>query len=153
VLRSSRFPTVDSPAFMELPSKREILLVGIGVVSAGLVQMIHSLQHHPKTVTFETRLCCKNLAAAYARNPRDGGEMVVEHIEFSPARNSCLASTFTLAGRHHEVEKFGVVDVVSEERIFESFCNSVDPKAKVFCRKRNGHDHTETAGCCLSKCA
>jgi hypothetical protein len=102
--------------------------------------MIHSLRHHPKTVTFETRLCCKNLAAAYARNPRDGGEMVVEHVEFSPARNSCLASTFTLAGRHHEVEKFGIVDVVSEERIFESFCNSVDPKAKVFCG--NGMDTT-----------
>jgi hypothetical protein len=66
--------------------------------------------------------------------------VVVEHVEFSPARNSCLASTFTLAGRHHEVEKFGIVDVVSEERIFESFCNSVDPQAKVFCG--NGMDTT-----------
>ena len=100
---------------------RTILLVGIGVViGACLVQTIHSLRRHPKTVTFETRLCCKNLAAAYAKNPRDGGETVIERVEFSPARNSCLASTFTLVGRHHEVEKFSVVDVVSEERIFEA---------------------------------
>ena len=126
---------------MELPSKRTILLVGIGVViGAGLVQTIHSLRRHPKTVMFETRLCCKSLAAAYARNPRDSGEMVVEHVEFRPARNSCLASTFTLAGRHHEVEKFGVVDVVSGERIFEASCNSVDPKGKVPCG--NGMDTT-----------
>ena len=126
---------------MELPSKAEILLVGIGVViGAGLVQTIHSVGRHPKKTTFETRLCCKNLAAAYAKNPRDGGETVIERVEFSPARNSCLASTFTLVGRHHEVEKFSVVDVVSEERIFEASCNSVDPKAKAFCG--NGMDTT-----------
>lgn len=126
---------------MELPSKREILLVGIGVViGAGLVQTVHTLRRHPKAVMFEMRLCCKNLAAAYARNPPDSSEMAVEHAEFSPARNSCLASTFTVAGKHHEVEKFGVVDVVSEERIFDASCNSLDPKAKVCCG--NGMDMT-----------
>src|SRR5438445_464106 len=81
-----------------------------------------------------------NLAAAYAKNSRDNGETVIERIDFSPGRGSCLASTLMLAGKRHEVEEFGVVDVVSEERIFEASCNSANPKSKVFCG--NGVDAT-----------
>jgi hypothetical protein len=121
---------------MGFPSKTEIVLVGAGaLLGAGLVQTIHSLHAHPQKATFEARLCCKNLAAAYAKISRDSGETVIERIDFSPGRGSCLASTLTLAGKRHEVEKFSVVDVVSEERIFEASCNSADPKSKVFCGK------------------
>ena len=126
---------------MESPSKAEVLLVAVGVlIGAGLVQTIHSLHRQTQKATFETRLCCKNLAAAYAKSLRDSGETVIERVEFSPIRNSCLASTFTLAGKHHEVEKFGLVDVVSDEKIFEATCNSVDPNANIFCG--NGMDTT-----------
>jgi len=126
---------------MGFPSKTEIVLVGAGaLLGAGLVQAIHSLHAHPQKATFEVRLCCKNLAAAYAKISRDSGETVIERIDFSPGRSSCLDSTLTLAGKRHEVEEFGVVDVVSEERIFEASCNSTDPKSKVFCG--NGMDTT-----------
>jgi hypothetical protein len=138
-LASRKFDTLT--ALMEFPSKTEILLVGAGaLLGAGLVQAIHSLRVRPPKTNFEARLCCRNLAAAYAKNSRDNGETVIERIDFSPGRSSCLASTLTLAGKHHEVEKFGVVDVVSEERIFEASCNSADPKSKVFCG--NGMDAT-----------
>jgi hypothetical protein len=111
---------------MGFPSKTEIVLVGAGaLLGAGLVQAIHSLHAHPQKATFEVRLCCKNLAAAYAKISRDSGETVIERIDFSPGRSSCVASTLTLAGKRHEVEKFSVIDVVSEERIFEASCRRI----------------------------
>ncbi len=61
--------------------------------------------------------------------------VTLERIDFSPVRTSCVASTEEGRGfgAPHTYLDYKVVDVLSEEVLFEDTCNNNEPKAHNFC--------------------
>jgi hypothetical protein len=126
------------------------------LVGGGAVQMFHTVRdqrdrtkHDERTKMdreiFKQRLTCKDLAEAYLKGKANESDNLVavvanlNRVDFSPARNSCIASTS--GGRYYRNQTlldYAVVDLMSHETLFEGSCNQTNTQASNFCG--NGKD-------------
>ena len=70
------------------------------------------------TALFSNRLRCRALAEEYIAKSDD--QPLLNQVDFSQARNSCVASTFALRAGF---SKYEVVDIVSNETLFKESCD------------------------------
>jgi hypothetical protein len=90
---------------------------------------------------FERRLRCRAAAEDYARKITAGDTiMTVERVDFSPSRESCIASTEEVRGfgTPHTYQVYRVIDLLSGESLFQDACNNNEPNARDSCG--NGRD-------------
>jgi len=113
------------------PMLRAALLVLFGaLVGAGVVQTLHVVGDRRGREVLERKLRCRGLVEKYVadRSVGIGGwpeRIEVVRVDFSPVRNSCVASTngsqeTLVSGR--SVLVYGVVDLVSGEALFKKSC-------------------------------
>jgi hypothetical protein len=92
---------------------------------------------------FKNRFTCDNLAGTYVKAESDDITSVsVVRVDFSPAHNSCIASTF---GSRNFRDKFTlmdykVVDLMSHEELFSESCDETRPGAHDFCGNGRNSD-------------
>jgi hypothetical protein len=95
---------------------------------------------------FQRRLRCKSEADDYAKKSSESNsELMVEKVEFSPARHSCVASfTRITSGKRLEIWSYETIDVLTGETLYSEQCIENDPNDKRFCG--NGRDREITNG-------
>jgi hypothetical protein len=89
---------------------------------------------------FQQRLRCKSEADDYAkRSSEDNSALMVEKVEFSPVRHSCVASfTRITRGKRREIWSYETIDILTGETLYGEECIENDPNDKRFCG--NGRD-------------
>lgn len=97
---------------------------------------------------FQHRLRCKTVADDYAKqNSDDSSALLLERVDFSPSRRSCIASfTRWTTGKQKlqrcncfvEIHDYEAVDLLSGETLYSGQCVENDPDARTFCG--NGRD-------------
>jgi len=92
------------------------------------------------TGLFQRRLRCKDEADAYAKTSTKGNsELVPERVEFSLARQSCVAAfTRITNGKQSGVWSYETIDILTGESLYSGECVMNDPKNRKFCG--NGRD-------------
>src|ERR1700730_78484 len=74
---------------------------------------------------FQQRLRCRNEVDAYMRSTSDDGNgaPMLEVVEFSPPRHSCVAEfTRVLSGKGAEIWTYETVDILTGETLFRDLC-------------------------------
>jgi hypothetical protein len=119
---------------MSIGSRRvAVVLFLFGILAGGVgVEVGDRFSERRERNRFERRVECQRMAESYARRNSDNDHtyLAVEEVEYSPARNSCVAS---FSGMFFDSQVFQVVDVVSQHSIYSGSCDE----------KRNcgeGHD-------------
>jgi hypothetical protein len=89
---------------------------------------------------FQRRLRCKSEADDYAKKSSESNSgLMVEKVEFSPARHSCVASfTRITSGKRHEIWSYETIDILTGETLYSEECIENDSNDKRFCG--NGRD-------------
>lgn len=113
------------------------LIAFIGLCAgAGLDEALHAFRQRNIAQSFQQRMRCRRLADEFAK--KESSE--IEQVDFSPSRNSCVAST--LRGRavqDGDLEwTYQTVDIVTGETLFIRSCYTADAKSPSFCG--NGHE-------------
>jgi len=107
-----------------------LLVLAGAFMGAGVVQTLHVVGDGRGREVLEQKLRCRGLVEKYATDMSVGKggwpeRTEVVRVDFSTARNSCIASTngsveTLVSGR--SVLVFGVVDLVSGEILFRKSC-------------------------------
>jgi hypothetical protein len=89
---------------------------------------------------FQRRLRCKSEADDYAKKSSESNSgLMVERVEFSSARHSCVASfTRITSGKRFETWSYETIDILTGEALYSEECIENDPNSKRFCG--NGRD-------------
>ncbi len=85
---------------------------------------------------FQRRLRCKSEADAYARRSSEGNStfMLVEKVEFSPARHSCIgAFARAMSGRRVTLYSYEAIDILTGETLYSGECAENDAASRIFC--------------------
>ncbi|HXJ89128.1 MAG TPA: hypothetical protein VMS18_20085 [Candidatus Binatia bacterium] len=131
-----------------------VALVGISV-GAAIDEALHAARNRKRQAKvrdsnelFQHRLRCKAVADDYAKqNSDDSGTLILERVDFSPSRNSCIAAfTRWTTGKLKlqrcncliEIHDYLTVDLLSGETLYSDDCVENDPESKTFCG--NGRD-------------
>jgi hypothetical protein len=98
---------------------RHIIVGLVAAVLGGAIGVGGSAIYYQRSAAlFTNRLRCKTLAEEYIS--KSDSSPLLEQVGFSQARNSCVASTFTL---HVGFSRYEVVDIVSNEKLFSESCD------------------------------
>ncbi len=91
-------------------------------------------------VRLNKRLQCKHLADDYLqRNSDENTSVLLDRVEFSPARHSCIAAvTRGKSGNRITLYEYEAVDLLTAETLFSGECNGNDANSRIFCG--NGRD-------------
>jgi hypothetical protein len=123
--------------------KLHFALIALGLC-AGVAfdEAWHTVQPRANAEVFQQRLRCRTLADAYAKkNSDDYSTLELERVDFSPTRQSCVASISRAMNdgrgtiRSYDYE---TVDIMTGETLFSDSCIENDAKAATFCG--NGRD-------------
>ena len=105
----------------------------IGILCGGLaVEAGHIFRDGHRHEVFEERLRCKALAEAYVKGQSEEPYTMLERVDFSPSRNSCIAAIHKVTFPHSD-QTFNVVDVISGEVLSHSWCAGDDETSKSYC--------------------
>jgi len=125
-----------------------VLAVLIGIcVGAALDETLHTVRNRNSQARerdgnelFQRRLRCKSEADDYARKSSESNSaLVVERVEYSPIRRSCIASfTRITSGKRAELWSYETIDILTSETLYSEDCVENDPNDKRFCG--NGRD-------------
>ena len=126
-----------------------LVLIAIGgmCLGAALDEALHIVRNRQSQARerddselFQRRLRCKSEADDYARKSSESNsELMVEKVEFSPARRSCVASfTRITSGKRLEIWGYETIDILTGETLFSEECIENDPNDRRFCG--NGRD-------------
>ena len=112
-----------------------VALVGLSV-GAALDEVRHRVRGRNSDEVFQRRMRCRDLAEGYSKKQVGDRVNVLDRVDYSPSRNSCIAAISAMegwaAGWHYET-----VDVITGETLFSGDCKD-DAKSTVFCG--NGYD-------------
>jgi hypothetical protein len=108
-----------------------VALLGL-CVGAALDEAIHAVlnrksesRDRENNELFQQRLRCRNEVDAYMRSTSDDGNgpPMLEVVEFSPLRHSCVAEfTRILHGKRAEIWTYETVDILTGESLFSDLC-------------------------------
>jgi hypothetical protein len=88
---------------------------------------------------FQRRLRCKSEADDYAKKSSESNSgLMVEKVEFSPARHSCVASFTRITRGKLEMWSYETIDILTGEMLYSEECIENDQNNKRFCG--NGRD-------------
>jgi hypothetical protein len=91
------------------------LLIGAVAATAYL-----RLQQSNNQARFEAKITCRQIAQEYEKNrSRDGSAIELQQVDYSPKRNSCIA---TLDSNDDLFQSANVVDVITGEVIWSDEC-------------------------------
>lgn len=120
---------------------RLITVFMIGALVGGIaVELVHrSIDQHSRLV-FARKLKCQSLAAAYVK--RDDRADLVTAVDFSPARDSCVASLMESARPavlvpgvkmppSPEFTVYEVRDLISQQGLWSTICNGEECRDNV----------------------
>jgi hypothetical protein len=84
---------------------------------------------------FQRRLRCKTEADEYARKAsEDNSSLMLEKVEFSPARRSCVAEfTRIISGKRGDIWSYETIDILTGETLFSDDCMENDTRSTIFC--------------------
>jgi hypothetical protein len=127
----------------------QFALVGlIGIcVGAALDETLHTVRNRKSQAQeqvskelFQRRLRCKSEADEYAKKQSDDtSSFVLEQVEYSPVRHSCVASfTRITTGKRLELWSYETIDILTGESLFSEECVENVPSDRRFCG--NGRD-------------
>jgi hypothetical protein len=111
----------------------------VGILSGAFTsEALHMVRDKHRHEVFDERLRCKSLADAYIKaNSDEHSYLMLERVDFSPSRNSCIATSRGTNLQDGD-ERYFVVDVISGERLFNRGCSG-DETSKSYCGNgRNG---------------
>jgi hypothetical protein len=117
-----------------------IALAGL-CIGAALDEGLHAIRNRSGDEVFQQRLHCRTFADAYVKKNSDANtSLILERVDFSPGRRSCVATISKAAnwGRGTTWWSYETVDIVTGEMLFKGDCNGNDAKATSFCG--NGQD-------------
>jgi hypothetical protein len=123
-----------------------LVVAGLVLAVAGfMVGRAHPAQSPAEL--FERRLACDKMADAYfSVKPNDGDAKPtamtrIDRVDFSPARNSCIASVVGLSSSNGvTLLHYSVVDFITRETLFTGSCNVNDATDKTFCGNGDGKE-------------
>jgi hypothetical protein len=109
-------------------------LVGV-LVGTGSVEAFHMIRDRNHRQVFEEKIRCKGLAEVYVKsNSEDESFVLLERVDYSPARNSCIASALEVhEPGHGSSEHYRVVDLLSGETLYKGFCNNNSESGTTYC--------------------
>ena len=116
-----------------------VLLV-VGIVTQGQP----SPEAQDLSEILDSRLRCRGIADSYVRENTDArGTVAADRADYSPARNSCIASVFGSSrpgGSTRSVTSvdYKVIDLLSGDVLFAGSCNNSDSKVADFCGNGRG---------------
>lgn len=111
-----------------------LFLVG-ALVGGATVELVHRSADQRSRLTFARKLRCQSLAAAYVKS--DSRQDFVNAVNFSPARNSCVASLIESSPSDVLIPgikmppgpKFTIYevrDLISQQSLWSSICTEED---------------------------
>jgi hypothetical protein len=110
-------------------------LIGLGI-GVGSDEVLHAFRERKSAEFFQQRIRCRHLADNYAnKESSDFNSFLIDKVDFSPVRNSCIAS----ASRVRAIPNNGpewtyqTVDIVTGEVFFIRSCYGTDEKSPLFC--------------------
>lgn len=100
--------------------RSQFILAGfIGIVLGAATGVSSSvIYYRRRAALFANRVRCRTIAEEYLKN--SVSSPLLEQVDFSPDRNSCVASTFAVYLGEY---RYDVVDVVSNENLFSESCD------------------------------
>ena len=108
-----------------------LTLIGGILVGAAVSEGFHLLRGRHQRESFQRRVQCRNLAKIYAAsNSDDNTSVLLDRVDFSSARNSCVVS---LSEASFSLWHYEVVDIVTGDRLYLGTCNGKDPTSADFC--------------------
>lgn len=97
---------------------RDILLLILGLIFGALAFQLRQQHHEQKSKqVFEQRIRCKAIADKYVVQNEDA---VLQEVEYSAQRNSCMAAIHTLG---KDLRGWDLVDLLSGETINLGMCD------------------------------
>jgi len=123
-----------------------IALVGI-CVGAALDEAVHVVRNRQSQAIdrdsnelFQRRVRCKSLADDFVKKSSDEStNLLLERVEYSPARHSCIGAFTRVHGRRGTLYSFEAIDILTGETLYSGECTREnDANSRFSCG--NGRD-------------
>jgi hypothetical protein len=104
-------------------------------VGAGIVETAHLVRDRRGRDMFAQRLQCKRLAEQYLeKNSSEYHNVMLERVEFSVPRNSCVASIAEISSTPPaDTWTYQVTDVISNENLYMDLCIESSASGLIYC--------------------
>jgi hypothetical protein len=105
------------------------------LVGTGSAVAFFAARDGKRQEVFREKLRCKEVADSYVKSNSEEGVLVTtDRVEYSAARNSCLASIDEIHGRTGgSSEYYRAVDLMSGEVLYAGFCNNNTASGGSYC--------------------
>jgi hypothetical protein len=101
-------------------------LVALAGLCLGIAsdEVRHVVRDRSRAEVFQQRLRCRSLVDAYAKeNSDEYSSLIVDRVDFSRARNSCIAAISTaMSGKRGTIWGYETIDLVTGEKLFSGSC-------------------------------